>query len=121
MVPWQVSPADIIAILCSPSLWFTTQSRATTRISLAQFNEINFPYLYVSSALMTTLSTDDKYFVEQLPYTDEEIVEMSKMSFDDLAQKASELSIEDAAERAGGSTESVSSTSGEAVSSSSAS
>ncbi|MEE8886812.1 MAG: sugar ABC transporter substrate-binding protein [Eubacteriales bacterium] len=83
------------------------------------FNEIEFPYLYVSSA--DDYAQYEKYFVDQLPYTDEEIVEMSNMSFEDLAQKASELSIEDAAERAGGSTESVSSTSGEAVSSSSAS
>ena len=30
-VPWQASPADIIAILCSHSWQFTTQSRATTQ------------------------------------------------------------------------------------------
>ncbi|MDD6351868.1 MAG: sugar ABC transporter substrate-binding protein [Lachnospiraceae bacterium] len=63
-----------------------------------KFNEINFPYLYVSSA--DDYANYDKYFVQQLPYTDDEIVEMSKMSFDDLSKKAEALSIEDAESRA---------------------
>jgi ABC-type sugar transport system substrate-binding protein len=63
-----------------------------------KFNEINFPYLYVSSA--DDYANYDKYFVQQLPYTDDEIVEMSKMSFDDLSKKAESLSIEDAESRA---------------------
>lgn len=63
-----------------------------------KFNEINFPYLYVSSA--DDYTNYDKYFVKQLPYTDDEIVEMSKMSFEDLAKKAETLSIEDAESRA---------------------
>ena len=63
-----------------------------------KFNEINFPYLYVSSA--DDYADYDKYFVKQLPYTDDEIVEMSKMSLSDLTKKAASLSIEDAASRA---------------------
>ncbi len=43
----------------------------------------------------------EEYFVDQLPYTDEELVEMSKLSLDDLKATAAKVSIEDAAERAG--------------------
>lgn len=63
------------------------------------FVDMDFPYLYVSSA--EDYKDYEKYFVDQLPYTDDELVEMSKFSIDDLAKKASELSIEDAAARAG--------------------
>lgn len=63
------------------------------------FVDMDFPYLYVSSA--EDYKDYEKYFVDQLPYTDDELVEMSKLSIDDLAKKASELSIEDAAARAG--------------------
>ena len=63
------------------------------------FNDVNFPYLFVSSP--EDYEGYDKYFVEQLPYTAEELVAMSEMSLDDLAATAAKLSIEDAAERAG--------------------
>ncbi len=66
------------------------------------FNEINFPYLYVSSA--DDYKAYEKYFVDQLPYTDQEIVDLSNESFEDLTKSAESLSIEDAAARAGGST-----------------
>lgn len=65
------------------------------------FNEINFPYLYVSSA--DDYKAYEKYFVDQLPYTDQEIVDLSNESFEDLTKSAESLSIEDAAARAGGS------------------
>ena len=64
------------------------------------FNEINFPYLYVSSA--DDYKAYEKYFVDQLPYTDQEIVDLSNESFEDLTKSAEALSIEDAAARAGG-------------------
>lgn len=38
---------------------------------------------------------------DQLPYTDDELVEMSKLSMDDLKAAAAKVSIEDAASRAG--------------------
>jgi ribose transport system substrate-binding protein len=63
------------------------------------FNDVNFPYLFVSSA--DDYAAYEKYFVDQLPYTDEELVAMSEMSLDDLAATAAKLSIEDAAARAG--------------------
>lgn len=42
----------------------------------------------------------DKYFVKQLPFTATELVEMSKLTLDDLKAAASRISIEDAASRA---------------------
>ena len=64
-----------------------------------KFEDVNFPYLYVSSA--DDYKAYEQYFVNQLPYTDDELVEMSKLSMDDLKAKAASLSIEDAASRAG--------------------
>ena len=63
------------------------------------FNEILFPYLYVASA--EDYADYEKYFVDQLPYTKDELVAMADMSFDELSEAAAKLSIEDAAERAG--------------------
>lgn len=63
------------------------------------FVDVEFPYLYVSSP--EDYAQYEKYFVDQLPYTDEEIVEISEMSLDDMIAKAQSLSIEDAATRAG--------------------
>ena len=62
------------------------------------YNEILFPYLYVASA--DDYADYETYFVDQLPYTDEELVAMADESFDELAETAAKLSIEDAAERA---------------------
>ena len=63
------------------------------------FNEILFPYLYVSSP--DDYAGYEKYFVDQLPYTEDELKAMADESFDELAETAGKLSIEDAAERAG--------------------
>jgi hypothetical protein len=60
---------------------------------------LDFPYLYVSSP--DDYKAYEKYFVDQLPYTDEELVDMSKLSMDDLKAAAAKVSIEDAASRAG--------------------
>ena len=64
-----------------------------------KFEDINFPYLYVASA--EDYADYEKYFVDQLPYTDEELVEMSKLDMEGLKEKAASLSIEDAAARSG--------------------
>ena len=64
-----------------------------------QFNEILFPYLYVSSP--EDYAGYEQYFVDQLPYTADELKEMADLDFDALAKKAAELSIEDAAARSG--------------------
>ena len=63
------------------------------------FNDVQFPYLYVSSA--DQYAQFEKYFVDKLPYTDDELVKMSNMSLDDLKATAAKLSIQDAASRAG--------------------
>ena len=64
-----------------------------------KFEDINFPYLYVASA--DDYADYEKYFVDQLPYTKDELVEMSKLDMEGLKQKAASLSIEDAAARSG--------------------
>jgi ribose transport system substrate-binding protein len=63
------------------------------------FNDVQFPYLFVASP--EDYADYEKYFVDQLPYTDEELVAMADESLEDLAATAAKLSIEDAAERAG--------------------
>ncbi len=55
--------------------------------------EVLFPYLYVASS--EDYANYDKYFVQESPYTDEELVAMSEMSFEDMNAAASSLSIED--------------------------
>ena len=64
-----------------------------------KFEDVPFPYLYVSSP--DDYKAYEKYFVDQLPYTDEELVDMSKLSMEDLKATAAKVSIEDAASRAG--------------------
>ena len=61
------------------------------------FIDVQFPYLYVSSP--KDYGEYDKYFVKQLPYTSNELVEMAKLPLDQLKEAASKLSIEDAAAR----------------------
>ena len=43
----------------------------------------------------------EEYFVKQLPYTDKELVDMSKLDMNALQATASKLSIEDAKARSG--------------------
>ena len=61
------------------------------------FIDVQFPYLYVSSS--KDYGEYDKYFVKQLPYTNDELVEMAKLPLDQLKEAASKLSIEDTAAR----------------------
>ncbi|MBQ6438577.1 MAG: sugar ABC transporter substrate-binding protein [Mogibacterium sp.] len=63
------------------------------------FEDIPFPYLYVSSP--EDYADYEKYFVDQLPYTAEELVEMAGLDMAGLKDKAASLSIEDAAARSG--------------------
>ena len=64
-----------------------------------KFEDIKFPYLYVASP--EDYAGYETYFVDQLPYTTEELVEMSKLDMEGLKAKAAALSIEDAAARSG--------------------
>lgn len=62
------------------------------------FVDIEFPYLYVSSP--ADYAEYDKYFVQNLPFTKDELIDMSKMSIDQLKESAAKLSIADAKARA---------------------
>ncbi len=64
-----------------------------------KFEDVPFPYLYVSSA--DDYKAYEQYFVDQLPYTDEELVAMSELDLEGLKAAAASVSIEDAASRAG--------------------
>lgn len=64
-----------------------------------KFEDVLFPYLYVSSA--NDYKAYEKYFVKQLPYTDKELVDMSKLDLSGLKEAAAKISIDDAAARAG--------------------
>ena len=63
------------------------------------FEDVPFPYLYVSSP--DDYKAYEQYFVDQLPYTDEELVEKSELDLEGLKEAAAKISIEDAAARAG--------------------
>ena len=63
-----------------------------------KFEDVPFPYLYVSSA--EDYAAYEKYFVDQLPYTDDELVAMSKESMKELKATAASVSIADAESRA---------------------
>lgn len=62
-----------------------------------KFEDVQFPYLYVSSP--EDYADYEKYFVDKLPYTKDELVGMSQLSLDKLKEAASKLSIQDAMER----------------------
>ena len=64
-----------------------------------KFEDIKFPYLYVASP--EDYKDYEKYFVDQLPYTKDELVQMADLNMEDLKAAAQKLSIEDAAARAG--------------------
>ena len=63
------------------------------------FEDVSFPYRYVSSS--EDYQAYEKYFVDQLPYTSDELVEMSNLDLSALKEAAKNISIEDAASRAG--------------------
>ena len=62
------------------------------------FEDVPFPYLYVSSP--DDYKAYEQYFVDQLPYTDDELVAMSKESMKELKATAASVSIADAESRA---------------------
>lgn len=67
------------------------------------FVNVEFPYLYVSSS--EDYAAYEKYFVDQLPYTSDELVSISEQSLEDLQKTAQSVSIEDAAARSDGAAE----------------
>lgn len=73
--------------------------RGEYEVSTDGFYDILFPYIFVAS--VEDYSDYDKYFVEALPYTNEEIASMADMTFEELSDAASKLSIEEVASRHG--------------------
>jgi len=69
------------------------------KVSTDSFDEIQFPYLYVSSS--EDYASYSKYFVDALPYNDDELKAMANDSFEQLAQTAASLSIADVQARHG--------------------
>lgn len=57
------------------------------------FYDVLFPYIFVSSS--EEYSAFEKYFIDDLPYNKDELVEMSKSSFEKLSETASILSIDE--------------------------
>lgn len=81
---------------CDPLFAFMMTYNAVTgkyQTSADSFYEILFPYLYVASSDDYTAYA--KYFVDELPYTSDELAAMAEQSFDDLSKTAAALSIED--------------------------
>lgn len=60
-----------------------------------------FPSRTCMYPLQKTIQAYEKYFVDQLPYTSDELVEMSNLDLSALKEAAKNISIEDAASRAG--------------------
>ena len=69
------------------------------QVATDSFEDVKFPYLYVSSK--EDYDAYAKYFVDELPYTEDELKEMSELSLSDLETKAGSLSLEDVQSRHG--------------------
>lgn len=64
------------------------------------FYEIVFPYIFVSSS--EDYANFQKYFIDELPYNEEEMKAMADYSFDQLKETAAKLSIEEVMQRHSG-------------------
>ncbi|MCD8161047.1 MAG: sugar ABC transporter substrate-binding protein [Clostridiales bacterium] len=88
---------------CDPLYAFIMAYQAVTgdlTVTAGEFGyEIEFPYVYVSSA--EDYANYETYFVDDDPYTTEEILELATYDFDALNEAATSLSIEDVMERHG--------------------
>ena len=69
------------------------------KVATDSFEEVKFPYLFVASK--EDYDAYAKYFVDELPYTQDELKEMSELSITDLSAKAASLSLEDVQKRHG--------------------
>ena len=69
------------------------------QVATDSFEDVKFPYLYVSSK--EDYDAYAKYFVDELPYTEDELKEMSEHTLTDLEAKAGSLSLEDVQSRHG--------------------
>lgn len=66
-------------------------------VATDSFENVDFPYIFVSSK--EDYDNYAKYFVDELPYTQDELKEMAQLSMPDLAAKAAALSLDDVKSR----------------------
>lgn len=71
--------------------------RGNYSVPVHEFREIEFPYIYVSSPQDYELF--EKYFVEDTAFTDEEIIQISNLTLEQLQQKSLSINIDDAINR----------------------
>lgn len=62
-----------------------------------KYLEVIFPMMFVASA--EDYAAFDKYFIQSLPYNQEELVKMANSSFEELKMAAASLSIQDVVSR----------------------
>ncbi|MCD7830554.1 MAG: sugar ABC transporter substrate-binding protein [Clostridiales bacterium] len=86
---------------CDPLYAFLMAYQACTgdlTVTAGEFGyEIEFPYVFVSSS--EDYANYETYFVDDSPYTTDEILELATYDFDALKEAATSLSIEDVMER----------------------
>ncbi len=66
-------------------------------VATDSFENVDFPYIFVSSK--EDYDNYAKYFVDELPYTQDELKEMANLSLPDLAKTAAALSLDDVKSR----------------------
>ncbi|MCR4909138.1 MAG: substrate-binding domain-containing protein [Lachnospiraceae bacterium] len=68
-------------------------------VATDSFENVDFPYIFVSSK--EDYDNYAKYFVDELPYTEDELKEMAELSMPELKEKAAALSLEEVQSRHG--------------------
>ena len=85
---------------CDPLIAFMLVYNAIKgnyKVPANDFYDVNFPYLYVASS--EDYASYAKYFVDELPYNEQELKDMAKLSEPELEKATAKLSIEDVKSR----------------------
>ena len=85
---------------CDPLIAFMLVYNAIKgnyKVPANSYYDINFPYLYVASS--EDYASYAKYFVDELPYNEQELKDMAKLSEPELEKATAKLSIEDVKSR----------------------
>ena len=85
---------------CDPLIAFMLVYNAIKgnyKVPANSFYDVNFPYLYVASS--EDYAAYAKYFVDELPYNEQELKDMAKLSEPELEKATAKLSIEDVKSR----------------------
>ncbi len=78
---------------------YNTITRAPSYVGVPQYyKDVKLPYIFITSSD----EYDDYYrhFVDEFPYTQEEMIEIAEMDYKDLIKKASKHSLDDTVKRA---------------------